>query len=753
MSSRKNIRGRFFNQNTFYHSGFQVETAQVPAAIERKRVQAEDETSSTRIVFSTRKYPSPLNIGITTSVDWDDTMPMTWDDRGFWYIELTGQPFEESFQFKIRLDNIWMAGGDMSVPADINDFQINDDQVYLAHTIRFSSDRWRPGHLVTLRTPVDGWSRDVFGKFFSPEGRPGTWSFELDRSRFRESKMEASFLIDRQHWMKGSNIELSLGEQETDFGDADVDFDISPSAYIHAYDNLVAEETLWEQRMVPPSSRPDAQKIYDVLIVGSGIAGGTLADALSDQGLETLVIEAGGLGYPIHMNGLPRSGVLPISRDELNSFYRRDSGFVGGLIFNLGGRSNYWSGIIPEMQAWEFSNGPWPNAVKDYLLGTDTNDPSGYEAANELMKKQVSMGPYQDKVVNLLQKRLEDSYQVEILPRSMHQPNLNSLGELQNVLRRSNGAYSTSDLLLDSLGANGDAGSRYLDLALHHLTTKIEPAGEHVLAHCQDLIGNRRCSYKGRHVVLCCGSVETPRLAIQSGLTDPNNKMGRGLTDHAAYSYKHNPKLPTTGPLSWLGNVDGHAKLMIRAVSQSDQPFNMEVLINGDYWDSRHADQDLWDRVEPDDARVGIKFIFDSPLVDENYIQPQGEGRKPLIHVKPNLHAVPHFDAMVKARNAIFTALGIPAAELSTEWDDDEWWVGNHGSVQHSGGSMRMSDQGTGVVDQNLTMLDYDNIHCCDASVFPSIPAANPTLTVGALALRLAEHLNQLCQGTSERTT
>lgn len=753
MSNRKNTCGKQLSRSTFYHSGFPLETAQLPQAVEKKRAHDGDLPPFTQITFSTTKYPSPLNIGVTTSIDWESTLPMTWDERGFWQIKLTGQAYEEPFDFKIRLDKIWMAGGNYHVAAGVEDVELTDDHVYLAHTLRFSTDRWRPNHLVTMRTPVDGWQSDVYGRFFTPETGPGTWTFVLDRSRFRDPSMEASFLIDRQHWSNAGNMELSLGEQETNLGDADIDFDISPSAYVHAYDNLVAEESLWEQRMVSPSTRPDTQKVYDVLVVGSGIAGGTLADALSDQGLETLVIEAGGLGYPIHMNGLPRSNSLPISRDELDSFYRRDSGFVGGLVFNLGGRSNYWSGIIPEMQSWEFSTGPWPNAVKDYLLGASATCPSGYEKANALMKKQVSMGPYQDRVVDLLRERLKDSYKVEILPRSMHQPNLNSSGELQNVLRRSNGAYSTSDLLLDSLSSNVAAGSRHLDLALHHLTTKIEPAGDHVWAHCQDLVGARECSYQGRHVVLCCGSVETPRLAMQSGLSDRNSKMGRGLTDHAAYSYKGNPKLPTAGTLSWLGDVSGHAKLMLRAVSQSDQPYNIEVLINGDYWDSRHADPDLWEQVEPDDTRVGIKFIFDSPLDDQNYIQPQGEGRKPLIHVKPNLHGVPHFDAMVKARNAIFIALGVPPAELSTQWRDDEWWVGNHGSVQHSGGSMRMSDQGTGVVDQNLTMLDYENIHCCDASVFPSVPAANPTLTIGALALRLAEHLNHLCQRSSERVT
>ena len=32
-------------------------------------------------------------------------------------------------------------------------------------------------------------------------------------------------------------------------------------------------------------------------------------------------------------------------------------------------------------------------------------------------------------------------------------------------------------------------------------------------------------------------------------------------------------------------------------------------------------------------------------------------------------------------------------------------------------------------------------IYACDLSVFPTSPAANPTLTLAALAIRLADHL------------
>jgi len=52
-----------------------------------------------------------------------------------------------------------------------------------------------------------------------------------------------------------------------------------------------------------------------------------------------------------------------------------------------------------------------------------------------------------------------------------------------------------------------------------------------------------------------------------------------------------------------------------------------------------------------------------------------------------------------------------------------------------------MSDSGAGVVDADLRFLAYDNLYACDNSVLPTSPAANPTLTLAGLSLRLARHL------------
>ncbi|MFQ6550876.1 GMC oxidoreductase [Aestuariibius insulae] len=60
----------------------------------------------------------------------------------------------------------------------------------------------------------------------------------------------------------------------------------------------------------------------------------------------------------------------------------------------------------------------------------------------------------------------------------------------------------------------------------------------------------------------------------------------------------------------------------------------------------------------------------------------------------------------------------------------------------HQIGMTRMSaDPSNGVVDENCRVHDTDNLYIASASVFPVSGQANPTLSVVAFALRLAEHL------------
>jgi choline dehydrogenase-like flavoprotein len=46
-----------------------------------------------------------------------------------------------------------------------------------------------------------------------------------------------------------------------------------------------------------------------------------------------------------------------------------------------------------------------------------------------------------------------------------------------------------------------------------------------------------------------------------------------------------------------------------------------------------------------------------------------------------------------------------------------------------------------GVVDANLRVFGRSNLFVCDGAVFPTAGGTNPTFTIGALGLRLGEHL------------
>jgi choline dehydrogenase-like flavoprotein len=65
--------------------------------------------------------------------------------------------------------------------------------------------------------------------------------------------------------------------------------------------------------------------------------------------------------------------------------------------------------------------------------------------------------------------------------------------------------------------------------------------------------------------------------------------------------------------------------------------------------------------------------------------------------------------------------------------------------ASHHIGTTRMSDdRRTGVVDRNCQVHGVDNLFMAGSSVFPTSGYANPTLTIVALAIRLAEHLKSL---------
>jgi hypothetical protein len=602
---------------------------------------------------------------------------------------------------------------------------------------------WRPTHLITLRNGFDGWGRDIFGVY-----EDGGWTFLLDRAIYPDH-FEAKLMLDQTQFMAGANLIVDKSNSVYNLSDAEVVFPGSPTAYAPGYDNFMPLETPLEQ--VTMRSRGREDEIYDVVVIGSGMGGGIVGDALADRGARVLILDAGGLWFPLQINELPSIDLDLAQRDEIGNFSNKpgsDSDFKFGVQFNLGGRSCYWSGVIPRMREWEM-RGKWPTDVRDYLYN-QVNGKSGYDRAEELLRKERTLGPFQAELRDYLASQLGSAFEVIDLPRSMHQPNIDPVNnhfEVENVLEKPTGVFSTADLLLDSQGEPGGAGRTHLLINLHQLATAIETqAGAAVAVVCQDLIGQVERRYQAQYFVLACGSLESPKLLINSQLgdsDDPNDLVGKGLTDHPTYFYEKYHVLPKTGPLGWIGDTRGHAKLLIRHASATAaaHAYNIEMLVNPKYWDARHADIDVWNELieNQTDSTVQLKFIFGSELGANNYVRPR-EHDKSEVYVAPNPPDQAYKQEVVDVRNQILQTLGVTET-LSQNWIDQEWSVLSQGTVHHAGGTLRMSDDGSGVVNEDLKLKNLERLYCCDVSVFPTIPAANPSLTLAALALRLADTL------------
>ncbi|HEV8356402.1 MAG TPA: GMC family oxidoreductase [Gemmatimonadales bacterium] len=149
---------------------------------------------------------------------------------------------------------------------------------------------------------------------------------------------------------------------------------------------------------------------------------------------------------------------------------------------------------------------------------------------------------------------------------------------------------------------------------------------------------------------------------------------------------------------------------------------------------------------------------------------PEPAGRSNELHLLINLEQRPNPENRVVLGSAA-DALGMPRPRLQWRWRSEEqaeldrlrglladWLGGAVGgrvriaggrepdlNAHHHAGTTRMAPHARlGVVDLDCRVHGTDNLYVTGASVLPSAGVANPTLTIVALALRLADHLGSV---------
>ena len=118
-------------------------------------------------------------------------------------------------------------------------------------------------------------------------------------------------------------------------------------------------------------------------------------------------------------------------------------------------------------------------------------------------------------------------------------------------------------------------------------------------------------------------------------------------------------------------------------------------------------------------------------LLDKNITDKFGD---PVPHIHFELNSVDHktHDDAHDIINQILEARGIKDIKRTH----------NFARAHHHMGTCRMSnDPDKGVVDKNCRVYGTKNLYLAGSSIFPTSAAKQPTLTIAALALRLADHI------------
>jgi choline dehydrogenase-like flavoprotein len=297
----------------------------------------------------------------------------------------------------------------------------------------------------------------------------------------------------------------------------------------------------------------------------------------------------------------------------------------------------------------------------------------------------------------------------------------------------SNGAKSSVDVTFIPLAVKYGA-----DIRPNSYVTEIErnPKGEvTAVVYSQNGQTHRLAC---RHLFLCAGSVETPRLLLLNELALTSGQVGRNLMAHPGvqvWGTFADEVRPTKGIPGGLISQDTHRPkdanfiggYLLQSIGVMPVTFAGQVARQRKMWG-----QPLRDYMRQFNHIAGINILGDCLPHAANYLElsEEKDGRqvaKPRLHFTAQENELRMNDHAEKLMRDIWAAAGAT----------DIWSFPRYAHVI---GTARMGLSGDdAVVDRNGRAFDVPNLYICDNSVFPSALSVNPALTIMALSLRTAD--------------
>ena len=505
---------------------------------------------------------------------------------------------------------------------------------------------------------------------------------------------------------------------------------------------------------------------FDVIIVGTGAGGGTLAHTLAPTGKQILLLERGDF-LPRELHNWDDRAVFVDGRYiSPDIWYDRDGApFQPQVHYYVGGATKLYGAALYRLRPQDFGeiqhadgvSPAWPLRYEDFepwytraewlyqVHGVHGVDPTEGRWSRQYPWPPVSHEPRVQEISDALE-------------AGGYHPFPAPCGILLDEERRASSACircATCDGYPCLVHAKADADiiavRPLLDMPNVKLLTGAEvvrletdPGGRmvtSVVVNRGSRGGGIEETYWGDIVVLAAGAANTAKILLRSasdahpaGLANRSDQVGRNYMCHnskavVALGEKPNDTvfqktLAINDFYLPLGNIQLLGKSSAMAM-KGEEP-HLTRLAPG--WSlaevARHA-VDFWltteDLPRPDnrvtvdgDGNVHLSYTSTN---DAEAAALYGELKKILNHTGMAEHHVLHKNFYLSMNVAI-------------------------AGVAHQAGTCRFgTDPATSVLDVNCKAHEVDNLYVADTSFFPSIGAVNPALTAMANAIRVGEHI------------
>ncbi|GAB5454720.1 MAG: GMC family oxidoreductase [Henriciella sp.] len=510
----------------------------------------------------------------------------------------------------------------------------------------------------------------------------------------------------------------------------------------------------------------------DVCIVGAGVAGQTLAMRLTELGRKTILVESGGLEYSSETQALSDGDVTGEPYYDL----------ISSRLRLFGGTAAIWGGRCAELDPIDFEkrdyvpDSGWPidkDELRPYyqraydILGID--QPASKPNLRQPAKNEAGFEPdtldvgfwrfdeYGERFTNPSRGNLSE---VQILLNAtMTEMDVQASGHVTGITV-SGASGRSCEIIADKfiLAAGAIETIRLLMGAV--------PARPNGLGNAKDLLGR----YFMEHPHARGGEIVSEKLATTLRAL-PRMKRSDG-NRFAAYLRLSEVEQRRQGVLNTALSLaprrhEGRSPELVRTLREKlkhDLPstkfwrtsykslkgLSTRVRESLDPWAS------VW-AVKQSGRRRGLYAVIRAE-------QAPNAASRVVLSARKDRFGLPFADldwqfsaldkqsvkALMLTLKSEYQRLGWGDVRLANWLDDvSKSWsfdplVSSHpiGGYHHMGGTRMSDDASTGVVDANCRLFESPNLYIASSSVFPTSGWANPTLTIIALAERLADHIH-----------